>query len=67
MTPKTRTNYKSAEVWVDGNGMPVRSKVIEHNNDSTTVTLSNLQKNVPVNTKVFVIDFPKKTTNVIRS
>ncbi len=67
LTPKARTSYKSAQVWVDGNGMPVQSKVIEHNNDSTTVLLSNLQKNVRINTSVFVIDYPKATTKVIKS
>jgi len=44
LTPKTAQNYKSAELWVDGNGMPIQAKVIENNNDSTTVLLSNLQK-----------------------
>ncbi len=67
LTPKVPTSYKSAEVWVDGNGMPVQSKVIEHNKDSTTVLLSNLQKNVRINTSEFVINYPKATTKVIKS
>lgn len=61
LTPKTRTSYKSAEVWVDGNGMPVQSTVIEHNNDSTTILLSGLQKNVKINASEFKIDLPKVT------
>ena len=61
LTPNARTSYKSADVWVDGNGMPVQSRVTEHNNDSTTVLLTNLQKNVRINTSEFKIDLPKGT------
>jgi len=42
LIPKTKTSYKSAELWVNSNGMPVQAKVIEQNNDSTTVLLSNI-------------------------
>ena len=66
LTPNARTSYKSAEVWVDGNGMPIQSKVIEHNNDSTTVLLSNLQKNIRINTADFKVDLPKGT-KIIKS
>jgi outer membrane lipoprotein-sorting protein len=66
MTPKTPTSYKSAEIWVDGNGMPVQSKVIEKNNDTTTVLLTNLQKNTRVDKSEFQINQPKGT-NIIKS
>ncbi|PYS86559.1 MAG: hypothetical protein DMF62_15405 [Acidobacteria bacterium] len=66
LTPNTKTSYKSAEIWVDGNGMPIQSKVIEHNNDSTTVLLSNMQKNIRINTADFKIDLPKGT-KIIKS
>jgi outer membrane lipoprotein-sorting protein len=59
LTPKTRTSYKSAELWVDGNGMPLQAKVIENNNDSTTVLLSNLQKNATIKADVFDLKIPK--------
>ncbi len=59
LTPKTKTTYKTAELWVDGNGMPIQAKVIENNNDSTTILLSNMKKNVTLNAKVFTIDVPK--------
>lgn len=62
LTPKNPTNYKASELWVDGNGMPIQAKVIESNNDSTTIFLSKIQKNITVNTKVFVIKYPKTTT-----
>jgi outer membrane lipoprotein-sorting protein len=66
MTPKIPTSYKSAEVWVDGNGMPVQSKVIEKNNDASTVLLTNLQKNARVDKSEFQIKLPDGT-KVIKS
>ena len=66
LTPNARTSYKTADIWVDGNGMPVQSRVVEHNNDSTTVLLTNLQKNVRINTSEFKIDLPKGT-KIIKS
>lgn len=66
LMPKAASKYKSAEIWVDLDGMPVQAKVIENNNDSTTVLLSKLQKNATINAKVFTIDYPKKSTKVIK-
>lgn len=66
LTPKNKTNYKFADLWVDGDGMPIQAKVTENNNDTTTVFLSNIKKNEQINTKIFVIDYPKKTTKVIK-
>lgn len=62
LKPKTRQKYKSAELWVDDNGMPVQAKIVENNNDTTTVLLSDLKKNVTINTtSIFTIDTPKNT------
>jgi outer membrane lipoprotein-sorting protein len=46
LTPKTAQKYKMAEIWVDGDGMPIKMKVIENNNDTSQVLLSNLEKNI---------------------
>ncbi len=59
MTPKTKTSYKSAEIWVDVDGMPQQTKIIEKNNDTTTVLLSNLEKNVKLESSNFTITMPK--------
>ncbi len=64
LMPKAATSYKSAELWVDGNGMPIQAKVIENNKDSTTIFLSSLQKNVALKTDVFVIKLPKDTKKI---
>src|SRR5438105_6382684 len=42
--PKGAASYKYMEVWVDGSGMPVQTKMVEKNDDSTTVRLSNIAK-----------------------
>ncbi len=64
LTPKAANKYKSAEIWVDGNGMPVQAKVVENNNDSTTVLLSALRKNETINAGIFNKKLPKGTTVV---
>ncbi len=43
--PKTTASYKYIEVWVDKEGMPVQTKMVEKNDDSTTVRLTNVEKN----------------------
>jgi Outer membrane lipoprotein carrier protein LolA len=44
-TPKFAASYKYIEVWVDKEGMPVQTKMVEKNDDSTTMRLTNVQKN----------------------
>jgi outer membrane lipoprotein-sorting protein len=61
LTPKAAAKYKLAEIWVDGNGMPIQMKIIETNNDSTQVLLSNIEKNISLKTDVFKINLPKDT------
>jgi outer membrane lipoprotein-sorting protein len=43
--PKNAASYNYIEVWVDASGMPVQTKMVEKNNDSTTVRLTNVTKN----------------------
>ena len=59
LTPKKAASYKTVEIWVDGNGMPLQSKVNERNNDSTTILISDLEKNITLNAQVFIIKYPK--------
>jgi outer membrane lipoprotein-sorting protein len=64
LTPKTATSYKMAELWVDGNGMPIQARVTENNKDTTTVLLYNLKKNDVINTSVFTIKPPAGTKEI---
>lgn len=61
LTPKTANSYKMADIWVDKDGMPVQMKVIESNNDSTTILLSDIKKNVTLNAKDFKVILPPDT------
>lgn len=56
LNPKVPSSYKHAELWVDGNGMPVQAKITEQNNDTTTVLLSNIRKNETIDVKIFVLN-----------
>lgn len=58
LTPTTPTSYKFAEIWIDSDGVPRQAKVIEQNNDSTTVLLSNIQKNVTLKAEIFKLKYP---------
>jgi len=60
-TPKKADIYKSVELWIDGNGMPIQTKVFEQNNDSTTVLLSDFVKNKTINVADFKLTLPKRT------
>ncbi|HEX7997740.1 MAG TPA: outer membrane lipoprotein carrier protein LolA [Pyrinomonadaceae bacterium] len=53
LVPKGNSGYKYAEVWVDGSGMPVQSKVVEKNDDSTTIRLTNMEKNAGISPEAF--------------
>jgi len=43
---------------VDGNGMPVQTRVTERNGDSTLVRLTNIQKNARIPSNAFDISLP---------
>jgi len=55
LIPKGNASYKYAEVWIDAAGMPVQSKIVEKNDDSTTMRLSDLEKNVKLSSEDFQI------------
>lgn len=61
LTPKTKQNYKFAELWVDGNGMPLQGKVTAPNNDTDTFLLKNLNKNVRIDRSIFKVSLPSGT------
>lgn len=55
LVPKGGANFKYSEIWVDGSGMPVQTKVVEKNGDSTTVRLMNIQRNANVSKDEFKV------------
>jgi outer membrane lipoprotein-sorting protein len=53
LTPKLKTDYKFADLWVDANGMPIQARTTAKNNDTTTILLTNIQKNVTIKMDIF--------------
>jgi outer membrane lipoprotein-sorting protein len=66
LSPKKKTSYKYTELWVDGNGMPIQSKIVEQNDDSTTILLERVEKNITIKGSIFKLNLPKET-KVIKS
>ncbi|MGA9995436.1 MAG: outer membrane lipoprotein carrier protein LolA [Pyrinomonadaceae bacterium] len=64
LVPKVNAPFKYAEVWVDQGGMPVQTKVVEKNDDSTTVRLLNMQKNASISLDEFNIKLDSNVKKV---
>jgi outer membrane lipoprotein-sorting protein len=67
LTPKVEASYKTAEIWVDKDGMPRQAKITERNNDATTVLLSNIQKNVTIKGDIFKLAYDRKKVTIIKA
>lgn len=64
VTPKAAASYKYIEVWVDKEGMPIQTKMVEKNDDSTTVRLSNVEKNQAISPDQFKLKLDSKVKRV---
>jgi len=56
LVPKGNASFKYAEIWVDSSGMPVQTKMVEKNDDSTTMRLSNVNRNSEIPMSIFKFD-----------
>jgi outer membrane lipoprotein-sorting protein len=61
LTPKVKSDYKFADVWVDGNGMPLQVKITQLNNDTDSILLTKLKKNDSLNPSIFTVSLPRGT------
>ncbi|HVE55304.1 MAG TPA: VWA domain-containing protein, partial [Pyrinomonadaceae bacterium] len=61
LTPKTKSTYKTIELWVDASGMIIQSKSVETSGDWSNISLTNLQKNVQITAADFKIVLPRDT------
>lgn len=55
LVPKGNASYKYAEIWVDSSGMPVQTKIVEKNDDATTMRLSGVERNARISPSEFDI------------
>jgi outer membrane lipoprotein-sorting protein len=53
--PKGNASFKYAEIWVDSSGMPVQTKIVEKNDDATTMRLSGLERNLKISADEFSV------------
>jgi outer membrane lipoprotein-sorting protein len=64
VVPKGAASYNYIELWVDDSGMPVQTKMVEKNNDSTTVRLTNVSKNQTIDKGVFELKLDSSVKKV---
>ena len=62
--PKAAASYQYIELWVDDGGMPVQTKMVEKNDDSTTMRLSNVQKNSDIPMSTFKLDLDSSVKRI---
>lgn len=55
LVPKGNASYKYAEIWVDSAGMPIQTKIVEKNDDATTMRLSGLERNLKIHSDEFKV------------
>lgn len=55
LVPKGSASFKYAEIWVDSSGMPVQTKIVEKNDDATTMRLTGMEKNAKISSDEFNI------------
>ena len=55
LVPKGNASFKYAEIWIDNSGMPVQTKIVEKNDDATTMRLMGLEKNARISSDEFVL------------
>lgn len=48
LVPKSNASFKYAEIWVDSSGMPLQTKIVEKNDDATTMRLTGMEKNARI-------------------
>ncbi len=53
LVPKNNASFKYAEIWVDSTGMPVQTKIVEKNDDATTMRLTGMEKNIKISSEEF--------------
>jgi outer membrane lipoprotein-sorting protein len=66
LTPKMKMSYKSADLWIDVDGMPIQARIVEPNNDTRTVLLSRLRKNETIKSSIFHFDYDKRRVKEIK-
>ncbi len=65
LVPKGNASYKYAEIWIDSSGMPIQTKIVEKNDDATTMRLTGLEKNIKISGDEFNIK-PDSNVKIVK-
>ncbi|MEW6735768.1 MAG: outer-membrane lipoprotein carrier protein LolA, partial [Acidobacteriota bacterium] len=64
LTPKKAGPYKEIHIWVSHKlGLPIQQRLVEVNDDVIEVRLSDVKKDIPVDTKKLIDNFNPPATN----
>jgi outer membrane lipoprotein-sorting protein len=55
LVPKGNASFKYAEIWVDSSGLPVQTKIVEKNDDATTMRLMGVERNLKISPDEFSV------------
>jgi len=61
LTPKAKSDYKFADIWVDSDGMVLQVKLTMLNNDTDTILLTKIKKNEISDVSIFKVKLPQGT------
>lgn len=61
LDPKTKQDFKFAELWVNSDGMPIQARITAQNNDTDTFQFSAIRRNERINASVFSVKVEKDT------
>ncbi|MEJ7615531.1 MAG: outer-membrane lipoprotein carrier protein LolA [Pyrinomonadaceae bacterium] len=64
LVPKGGAGYRHAEIWVDSDGMPVQTKVVEKNDDATTIRLMDVERNARLSSDEFRLQLDSNVKRV---
>lgn len=61
LMPKGKASFQWAELWVDVDGMPRQTKIVETNKDVSTFLITKPAKNTPLKKSDFEVSIPSGT------
>jgi outer membrane lipoprotein-sorting protein len=65
LVPTGNAGYKYAEIWIDKSGMPVQTKIVEKNDDATTMRLTGLERNIKISGDEFIVK-PDSNVKIVK-
>lgn len=64
VTPKATNTYKTAEIWVDADGLSRQIRINQENGDDITILFSGVEKNLTLSNEIFRLKYPSTVSKV---